>query len=397
MANQYGPWATSIGACGNPQLSAFWRQRLTKLVPTSQSSPTLSRRQMLAIAGAGLAACALPTVYGESVLGAPPIDAKDVTPEKVLSAWKKRRERTKSFRYEFASHRTDYAPVPRISPALPNAPNAMQPPREFHGTHSFSVSGKKMAYSSDYEGQEEPLDAPPQKPLGTVLGLTGERASFDTVFYKWVLGEHGPLPFGETTRDGEFTGRRSVFQARDTLTCSVDNIAPWLWFSPLDWLHRQSYDPDKMTIGRRHVLHDGRECVELFMPRSNPSWRGVVCVDPSRDCVPVEFFERLDGAPKDKLSIQYVRDETEGWRISAWQYEYPGDEVSGARSHRCKVTRCTINKPVADNVFAIEFPEGTHVVEHGRDTDKYFIAMRDGKRRYISQSEYGTPPPPEMP
>ena len=95
MANQYGPWATSIGACGNPQLSAFWRQRLTKLVPTSQSSPTLSRRQMLAIAGAGLAACALPTVYGESVLGAPPIDAKDVTPEKVLSAWKKRRERTK--------------------------------------------------------------------------------------------------------------------------------------------------------------------------------------------------------------------------------------------------------------------------------------------------------------
>ena len=51
--NQYGPWATPIGACGNPQLSAFWRQRLTKLVPTSQSSPTLSRRSLLGLGAVG--------------------------------------------------------------------------------------------------------------------------------------------------------------------------------------------------------------------------------------------------------------------------------------------------------------------------------------------------------
>jgi Tol biopolymer transport system component len=62
MANQYGPWASSLGACGNPQLSAFWRQRLTKLVPTSQASPTLSRRSLLCLGAAGAATVLLPTL-----------------------------------------------------------------------------------------------------------------------------------------------------------------------------------------------------------------------------------------------------------------------------------------------------------------------------------------------
>ena len=44
MTNPYGPWATAINAGRNPQLSASWRQRLTMLVPTSQTSPVLSRR-----------------------------------------------------------------------------------------------------------------------------------------------------------------------------------------------------------------------------------------------------------------------------------------------------------------------------------------------------------------
>jgi SecD/SecF fusion protein len=72
MSIQYGPWATSINPCGNPQLSAFWRQRLTKLVPTSQTSPTLSRRNLfwLGIAGALLllppTLCLAPAVADEA-------------------------------------------------------------------------------------------------------------------------------------------------------------------------------------------------------------------------------------------------------------------------------------------------------------------------------------------
>jgi SecD/SecF fusion protein len=63
MSNQYGPWATSIDAGGNPQLSTFWRRRLGMLVPTSQASSTLSRRNLLWLGAAAALMLVLPTAY----------------------------------------------------------------------------------------------------------------------------------------------------------------------------------------------------------------------------------------------------------------------------------------------------------------------------------------------
>jgi SecD/SecF fusion protein len=63
MSNPYGPWATSIDAGGNPQLSTFWRRRLTMLLPTSQASPTLSRRNLLWLVAAAALMLVLPTAY----------------------------------------------------------------------------------------------------------------------------------------------------------------------------------------------------------------------------------------------------------------------------------------------------------------------------------------------
>ena len=63
MSNPYGPWATLIDAGRNPQLSAFWRRRLTMLVPASRTSPTLSRRHLLGLVAAAALICALPTLH----------------------------------------------------------------------------------------------------------------------------------------------------------------------------------------------------------------------------------------------------------------------------------------------------------------------------------------------
>jgi len=99
MSNKYGPWATSINACGNPQLSTFWRRRLTMLVPASQTSPTLSRRNLLWLGVAAVLAllpptlCAAPAVADEekpglliyqvdSKLASAPVTAADM--EKLL-------------------------------------------------------------------------------------------------------------------------------------------------------------------------------------------------------------------------------------------------------------------------------------------------------------------------
>ena len=63
MSNQYGPWATMIEIGGNPQLSSFWRRRLTMLVSASRTSPTLSRRNLLWLSMAGVLIGILPTFY----------------------------------------------------------------------------------------------------------------------------------------------------------------------------------------------------------------------------------------------------------------------------------------------------------------------------------------------
>jgi hypothetical protein len=61
MANQYGPWATMIDIGGRPQLSAFWRRRVTMLVPASRTSPVLSRHNLLWLGAAAVLMLALPT------------------------------------------------------------------------------------------------------------------------------------------------------------------------------------------------------------------------------------------------------------------------------------------------------------------------------------------------
>jgi hypothetical protein len=68
MKNQFGPWATLIDAGSNPQLSAFWRRRLTMLVPVSQTSPILSRRNLIWLGIVGILMIGVPTLRSISAV-----------------------------------------------------------------------------------------------------------------------------------------------------------------------------------------------------------------------------------------------------------------------------------------------------------------------------------------
>jgi hypothetical protein len=63
MSNKYGPWATSIDVGMNPQLSAFWKRRMRMLVPASQTSPMLSRGNLLWLGLALVLITSLPTLF----------------------------------------------------------------------------------------------------------------------------------------------------------------------------------------------------------------------------------------------------------------------------------------------------------------------------------------------
>ena len=76
MSNPYGPWATAIDAGRYPQLSAFWHERLTMLVPASRTSPVLSLRNLLGLVAAAVLVCALPTFHS-----APAVAEQDKSPQ----------------------------------------------------------------------------------------------------------------------------------------------------------------------------------------------------------------------------------------------------------------------------------------------------------------------------
>lgn len=63
MSNQYGPWATMIDLGGRPQLSSFWRRRLTMLVSVSQTGTALSRRNRFWLAATAIVMLVVPTFH----------------------------------------------------------------------------------------------------------------------------------------------------------------------------------------------------------------------------------------------------------------------------------------------------------------------------------------------
>lgn len=79
MNRSYGPWATLIDAGRNPGLSAFWRQRLTRLPGLSHDNPGLTRSAALALIVAAVAIGALPTLQGRVISAEPgsPVAAAD--------------------------------------------------------------------------------------------------------------------------------------------------------------------------------------------------------------------------------------------------------------------------------------------------------------------------------
>jgi Spy/CpxP family protein refolding chaperone len=80
MTHPYGPWATLITAGQNPQLSAFWRRRLRMLVPVSQTSSKLSRRNVIALIIAAISLFLLPTFRAAPIVAQQRPAASDGAP-----------------------------------------------------------------------------------------------------------------------------------------------------------------------------------------------------------------------------------------------------------------------------------------------------------------------------
>jgi hypothetical protein len=99
MANKYGPWATLIDAGGNPQLSTFWKRRMSMLVHTSQTSAILTRRYIQGLGMLGILICLLPTF--RPVLAEQPQDFTALSIEQLTAAFANQLASIKSLQCEY--------------------------------------------------------------------------------------------------------------------------------------------------------------------------------------------------------------------------------------------------------------------------------------------------------
>jgi hypothetical protein len=299
--------------------------------------------------------------------------ADNVTVEQVRAAWERRRESIRSFQYECELE--EYLVKGSLNNVVEpsNKPRGKDVPNEdliLHSTIAFALSGSKIACCEEGEQWDEDSGS---------IEIRKFRSTFDGIQNKTLFDE---APLAEALVD-------SGGKAADALTVDVNLIAIWLAYSPADLLQRLGCNSDRMRVSDLHGFRDGHNCVELSMPRRNPAWRALVCVDPSRDYVPLQFTMKKDDVLRSDRSIQYVRDEQVGWRVSAWHEKRFNTSGGLERSSSGEVKRFSINQPLGDEVFRFQFPEGTHVVEGHGDTAKYYIALGDGKKREIARKEFG--------
>ena len=346
--------------------------------------PVVSRRTACCAMSAGILGWAVPTIPRVTLSAEPKGSESGVNVKQVQGAWQKRQDRIKSFGYECAlesllvkgsRNRMVFPARERQGEDVPKSDVVLR------GTFAFSLSGEKMAYSARRDYWEDQSNSRKTQTF---------RAAFDGVHHK-QLGEIGSLAMGSLEAGGK---------PGDILTHGKDEVALWLWFSPMAVLQRILFDPsemkvtERMTVSQGQVERDGHACAEVLIPGLRPSVRTLVYVDLGRDYVPLQLVQEWDGVPGHAMFIQYVRDEGVGWRVSAWIDNSFLESGAIGESTRYKVTRFSVNKPIDQSTFTFEFPKGAHIAETAKDgAGKFFIALGNGKRQYIPESEFGALPP----
>lgn len=112
----------------------------------------------------------------------------------------------------------------------------------------------------------------------------------------------------------------------------------------------------------------------------------ILWTDPQRDYLPVRCLREHSGRLGYDLSIEYNNDGGT-WVPSQWEER---GFTKGELTHleKTSVKEFEINGRLSDDLFKVEFPNGTWVTEIGRDdSEVVYLILNDGTRRYLSKDE----------
>lgn len=280
----------------------------------------------------------------------------------IRAAWKERNDLLKSFQCTCTLTRIDMNETGDLFDPVP--PGIKGGPVDLDSTFTLSMEGAKISLQSK---SEQWINREQSR-----INQSYSRC-FDGASNKVLIdAEHMSWPAATLDDESEPCG---------VLTKNTHYAPLWLSFSPGEMLTRLNFDTSSMAVTDGRAFYQGRECIEVAIPRRQVV-SGHVFVVPSLGYLPVKFVEwRGVGRMRSDIEIVYEENAVLGSVVSRWTSRLYGGDGEVETSLSGTVESVTINEPISDDVFDIALPVGTRIRQTLDGTTKYFIQEANGIRR----------------
>lgn len=201
-----------------------------------------------------------------------------------------------------------------------------------------------------------------------------ETRAFDGERYRTFL----PNAIDEYPAGASLQGSAYAVLNDDVLT--PVKLALWLTCE-----RRRPFDLDNFVVTGQETLEEIGNLVVAVAPQSRGEiFQRTLWLDPARDYSVVRYTRRHNEALVGQVDISYPAQPIDGmWTPSGWDFRTYSTSGKLKTTTSAKVLNREINKAVLDEVFRIQFPNGTLV----KMEDENFI-MRDGKASIrVTQAE----------
>jgi hypothetical protein len=283
---------------------------------------TLGSLVMLAcVASAGLIVGA--RAHGQTARG---------TLDEMFRVWQERQDRAHSFSFEWEQqvHETASPFLPGASG--PAAGTEQDSARPFTQRGEVQVDGDRFNYRNERDSD----------------GLSNRRL-FDGTSTKGLFFFRNDAPTGGV-RPGAKHGEH----------LDVDLVPILFTYRAMQSGLSKIY-PENCGLFDQKGDVDGHECFIVEQPDERISHVYAYWVDPSRDYVVVRYVIRVEGKDRGQTNVTYSEDEAQGWVPASWNFVWLNSDGSLAISKTYRVTKYSINEPIADDKFELTFPRGTRL------------------------------------
>jgi len=288
-------------------------------------------------------------------------DDTPVTLEKIIDTWKAREQKITSFDFHWWSKHFESEPD-GVPPILLEENPVRRPDATFIAMYRFATDAQngQLRTRLDERGREWCPSTADFVPSNTVEILD---LGIEKRFHPQTLLGYPTL----TTK-----GQVGLIDYHDIRSRPL-RLAYRPLHSPIGVF------PGQMTLRKQIDTAEAPALLILEHPDAK------VWVDPAKEFLPVRYTKGGPNSLHSELQINYAHDEMFGWVPQSWTSTLMDTTGKTYSSDTAKVIEYSINKPLAECVFELELPEGTHVMD--ATSNEEFIIRSGGNRERIALKE----------